>query len=83
MPRTLMIVVASTRPNRIGKPIGDWVEARARAHDGFEIDLVDLKELDLPFVDEPNHPRSGALASKPPTPSSSSPPSTTSASPRR
>src|ERR1700744_3174807 len=57
MPRTLMIIIASTRPNRIGKPIGDWVETRARTHDGFDIDLVDLKELDLPFVDEPNHPR--------------------------
>jgi NAD(P)H-dependent FMN reductase len=54
---TLQIVIASTRPGRIGLPVGRWFESRARAHDGFQIDVVDLLELDLPFMDEPNHPR--------------------------
>jgi NAD(P)H-dependent FMN reductase len=54
---TLMIVIASTRPGRIGLPVGEWFEARALGHGGFDIDLVDLKELDLPFMDEPKHPR--------------------------
>lgn len=52
----LQIIVASTRPGRAGEPVGRWFAERARAHGGFEIDLVDLAELDLPFVDEPNHP---------------------------
>ncbi len=53
----LMIVVGSVRPGRIGLPIARWVEAEAGRHGGFEIDFVDLAELALPFMDEPNHPR--------------------------
>src|ERR1700689_4046498 len=54
---TLQILIASTRPGRVGLPVGRWFEAHARAHGGFEIDKVDLAEIDLPFMDEPNHPR--------------------------
>jgi NAD(P)H-dependent FMN reductase len=54
---TLMIVIASTRPGRIGLPVGEWFEAHARAHGGFEVDVADLAEIDLPFMDEPKHPR--------------------------
>jgi NAD(P)H-dependent FMN reductase len=56
---TLMIVIASTRPGRIGLPLGRWMNERAAAHGAFEIDLVDLAELGLPFMDEPHHPRLG------------------------
>jgi NAD(P)H-dependent FMN reductase len=56
----LMIIIASTRPGRVGLPVGQWFDARARAHGSFEnVELVDLLELDLPFMDEPNHPRLG------------------------
>ncbi len=54
---TLQIIIASVRPGRIGLPVGQWFESRARAHGGFDIDVVDLLELGLPFMDEPNHPR--------------------------
>jgi NAD(P)H-dependent FMN reductase len=56
MPR-LQIIIASTRPGRVGLPVGRWFEGRARAHGGFDVEVVDLAELGLPFVDEPNHPR--------------------------
>jgi NAD(P)H-dependent FMN reductase len=54
---TLMIVIASTRPGRIGLPVAEWFESRAVAHGGFDIDVADLAAIDLPFMDEPNHPR--------------------------
>jgi NAD(P)H-dependent FMN reductase len=54
---TLMIVIASTRPGRVGLPVASWFERRAQAHGRFEVQLVDLAELKLPFLDEPNHPR--------------------------
>jgi NAD(P)H-dependent FMN reductase len=54
---TLQIIIASTRPGRVGLPVGRWFEQRARAQGNFEIDLVDLLELGLPMMDEPNHPR--------------------------
>jgi NAD(P)H-dependent FMN reductase len=53
----LTIVIASTRPGRVGLPIAEWFAERARAHGGFDIDVADLLEIGLPFVDEPNHPR--------------------------
>ncbi len=56
MPR-LMIIIASTRPGRVGLPVARWFIDRASRHGGFELDVVDLAELDLPLLDEPNHPR--------------------------
>jgi NAD(P)H-dependent FMN reductase len=56
MPK-LMIVVGSVRPGRVGLPIAQWVLGAAEAHGGFDIDFVDLAELNLPLMDEPNHPR--------------------------
>jgi NAD(P)H-dependent FMN reductase len=53
----LTIVVGSTRPGRAGAPIAQWFAARAKDHGGFDVTVVDLAELDLPLLDEPNHPR--------------------------
>lgn len=53
----LMIILGSVREGRIGGPIAEWVKAAADADDRYEVDFVDLAELDLPFMDEPNHPR--------------------------
>lgn len=54
---TLMVVIASIRDGRVGLPVGQWFESVARAHAGFDVSLVDLKELALPLMTEPNHPR--------------------------
>ena len=54
---TLMIVVSSTRPSRVGRVVADWAVEQAEAHAGFDVDLVDLAEVDLPLMNEPNHPR--------------------------
>jgi NAD(P)H-dependent FMN reductase len=56
MPK-LMVIIASTRPVRAGLPVAKWVHSRAVAHSAFEVELVDLAELGLPFMDEPHHPR--------------------------
>lgn len=53
----LMIVIASTRPGRVGLPVGQWFQQRAVAQGEFEVQVVDLALLNLPFMDEPNHPR--------------------------
>lgn len=54
---TALVVIASTRPGRVGLPVAEWFVERARAHGAFELDVVDLADLDLPMMDEPNHPR--------------------------
>ena len=52
----LMIIVGSVRPGRVGLPVAEWVRETASRHQHFEVDFVDLKELALPFMDEPQHP---------------------------
>ena len=52
MPR-LNVIVSSTRPDRIGGTIGTWFAALAREHAGFDVHVVDLAALNLPFLDEP------------------------------
>jgi NAD(P)H-dependent FMN reductase len=53
----LLVIIASTRPGRIGLPVAQWFLNIAEEHGGFEVELVDLAEWNLPMVDEPHHPR--------------------------
>jgi len=53
----LMVLVASTRPGRVGLPIGEWFHGLAVRHGGFDAELVDLAAINLPLLDEPAHPR--------------------------
>jgi NAD(P)H-dependent FMN reductase len=56
MPK-LSIVIASTRPGRVGLPVAEWFRDQALQHGGFEVEVVDLAAINLPLFDEPNHPR--------------------------
>ena len=56
MPRVLLLI-ASVRTGRVGGTVGDWVERGLVADGGLEIDRVDLADLRLPLMDEPNHPK--------------------------
>ncbi len=56
MPR-LLIIIASTRPGRVGLPVANWFVDRATGHGGFELEVADLAEVALPLLDEPAHPR--------------------------
>jgi len=56
MPK-LYVIMVSTRPNRAGFPLAKWTFERAKAHGGFDVELVDLRDVGLPLFDEPNHPR--------------------------
>lgn len=53
----LGVVIASVRQGRVGLPVAEWFVERARAHGGFDVTLIDLKEVDLPILDAPHHPR--------------------------
>jgi hypothetical protein len=55
----LKVIVASTRPGRVGRNIGDWFAQHAVEHGGFTVEIVDLAEVGLPFLDEPEHPATG------------------------
>ncbi len=53
----LKIIVASTRPGRKGPSVAAWVNEQGKQHSSFEIEMLDLAEINLPFFDEPEHPR--------------------------
>ncbi len=55
----LQVMIFSTRPGRVGLPIGQWAFEQALTDERFDVELIDLKEINLPFFDEPNHPRFG------------------------
>ena len=52
----LLIILGSTRPGRIGLPVANWFAELAITDGRFEVQLVDLAELALPLLDEPDHP---------------------------
>jgi NAD(P)H-dependent FMN reductase len=56
MPR-LQVIIASTRPGRVGLPIGAWFADFAQRHGQLEVRVVDLAVVNLPMLDEPKHPR--------------------------
>lgn len=53
----LKVIVGSTRPVRKGLIVADWFLNIAKQHTDFEVELLDLKEINLPFLDEVEHPR--------------------------
>jgi len=56
MPK-LNIIIASTRPGRVGPTVAKWFHEYALSQDSeFDIELVDLADFNLPVFDEPNHP---------------------------
>ena len=44
---------------RAGEPIARWVAEAARSRGDFAVELVDLREVDLPLLDEPRQPSEG------------------------
>jgi len=51
-----MIIWGSSRTGRKGGIVADWVKQQAGGDGRFEVDFVDLRELNLPFFDEPISP---------------------------
>jgi NAD(P)H-dependent FMN reductase len=56
---TIAVVVGSTRPGRIGKPVADWACQRAQQRTDARFELVDLESFHLPLLDEPVPPSLG------------------------
>jgi NAD(P)H-dependent FMN reductase len=57
MPLRLHVVVASTRPGRVGPSVAAWFHEVAKEDGAFDVHLVDLADFGLPVFDEPRHPR--------------------------
>ncbi len=57
--RRVHVIVGSNRPGSAGRPVADWVARHAGARGNLDITVVDLAEVGLPFLDEPEHPSGG------------------------
>jgi NAD(P)H-dependent FMN reductase len=53
----LKIIISTTRQGRKGNVVASWITSLAKEDKRFDTALLDLAEINLPFMDEPNHPR--------------------------
>jgi NAD(P)H-dependent FMN reductase len=62
----IAIIIGSTRPGRNGEAVAKWVHEIAQKRSDAEFELVDIKDFNLPLLDEPVPPSLGQY-SKPHT----------------
>ncbi len=59
MSRKLHVVIASTRPARMGPSVAQWFAQVAQEQGDFAVEVVDLAEVNLPLFNETAHPSTG------------------------
>src|ERR1035437_1936385 len=52
----LKIISSSVRPGRKGPIVAAWIAEKAKQNGNFNVEVIDLGELNLPMMNEPNHP---------------------------
>src|SRR6184192_1321302 len=55
----IAIILGSTRPGRNGEAVAKWVYEIAQKRSDAEFELVDIKDFNLPLLDEPMSPIMG------------------------
>ena len=55
----LAIIIGSTRPGRNGEAVAKWVYEIAKTRNDAEFEIVDIKDYNLPLLDEPVPPSMG------------------------
>ena len=61
-PLRIGIIIGSTRPGRLGESVARWVYEIARKRSDAVFELIDLKDYNLPHLDEPLSPSFGRYA---------------------
>lgn len=52
----LKIITSTVRPGRKGPVVAAWITELAKQNANFNVELLDLAEINLPMMNEPNHP---------------------------
>jgi NAD(P)H-dependent FMN reductase len=52
----IKIIVGSTRANRFSEKPAAWIQELAKAREGLDVELLDLRDYPLPFFEEPLPP---------------------------
>lgn len=53
----LQVIIGTTRPNRVTERVAKWVANEAKLMEDITVELVDLADYNIPFLDEPMSPR--------------------------
>jgi NAD(P)H-dependent FMN reductase len=53
------VILGSTRPGRNGEAVANWFYGLAKKRNDAEFELVDIKDFNLPLLDEPIPPSQG------------------------
>jgi NAD(P)H-dependent FMN reductase len=53
----VQVILVSIRPGRLGERVANWVASEAKKHEGFEVELLDLADFNLPHFNEAASPR--------------------------
>lgn len=52
----LKIIISTVRPSRKGPLVAAWIMERAENYGAFKVEILDLAKINLPMMNEPNHP---------------------------
>src|SRR4051794_26616339 len=55
----IAVIIGSTRPGRIGESVAKWVYELARKRTDARFELVDIRDFNLPLLDESGPPSMG------------------------
>jgi NAD(P)H-dependent FMN reductase len=55
----IAVIVSTTRPTRVGRKVANWFMDQVQETENVNFELIDLKEINLPFLDEPQSPSTG------------------------
>ena len=53
------IIIGSTRPGRNGEAVGKWINEVAQKRSDAQFELIDIKDYNLPLLEEPAPPSMG------------------------
>lgn len=60
--KKVAIIIGSVRPNRRSKQVADWLRVQLLKSSKVQFDVIDLKQVDLPLLNEPQIPFTGLYA---------------------
>ena len=59
----IKVIVGSTRQGRFSEKPAQWIFEEAKKLEGVEVELLDLRDYEMPFFDSPMPPSMAACSS--------------------
>lgn len=59
------VIISTTRPTRLGRNVAEWFMGKVKDNNEMSFELIDLKEVNLPFLNEEHSPSTGKYELEP------------------